>query len=254
MRDPEYRSAKVLHAASFCTDFRLEQHSILSEIAAISCPDASTLTAQLDKLNIYSQGDFFRPHIDTPHGTSMIGSLIVCLPCPHQGGALVVTHAGSSVSYDWESSLQSQPEAIHWAFLYSDVQHEVQPVTAGHRLTLTYHIFAQQAKQLPKPSLDLAAMPLGQALQKAITSPDFMSEGGMLGFSCQHLYPHTGKGFTALMLKGADRLVMQTAAALQLKAALKPVWKGEGCVLYLGQSCLASSWLGMFKILVGRLL
>ena len=94
VRDPEYRSAKVLHASSFFTDFRLEQHSILSEIAAIACPNASALTAQLDKLNVYSQGDFFRPHIDTPHGDTMVGSLVVCLPCPHQGGALSISHAG----------------------------------------------------------------------------------------------------------------------------------------------------------------
>ena len=126
-----------------------------------------------------------------------------------------------------EDSLQSQPGAVHWAFLFSDVQHEVQPVTQGHRLTLTYHVFASPAEQPPKPALDLAAMPLGQALHKALADPDFLPEGGELGFACAHLYPHTGKGFTAQLLKGADRLVLQTAAALQLPAVLRPVWKSD---------------------------
>ena len=40
---------------------------------------------------------------------------------------------------------------------------------------------------------------------------------------------HTGKGFSDQLLKGADRLVMQTAAALQLNPSLQPVWKTDYC-------------------------
>ena len=96
------------------------------------------------------------------------------------------------MTYDWGSSPQPQPQAVHWAFLFSDVQHEVQPVTKGHRLTLTYHIHASPAEQPPQPSLSLTAMPLGQALHRALKDLDFLPQGGKLGFACRHLYPHTG--------------------------------------------------------------
>ena len=49
------------------------------------------------QLNVYAEGDFFKAHIDTPHGTDMLGSLVVCLPCAHTGGALLVKHLGQEV-------------------------------------------------------------------------------------------------------------------------------------------------------------
>lgn len=41
-------------------------------------------------MNIYQKGGFFKSHVDTPKGGNMIGSLVICLPCPHKGGALEV--------------------------------------------------------------------------------------------------------------------------------------------------------------------
>ena len=49
------------------------------------------------QLNVYCEGDFFKSHIDTPHGTDMLGTLILCLPSPHTGGALTVKHNGQEV-------------------------------------------------------------------------------------------------------------------------------------------------------------
>ena len=51
------------------------------------------------QLNVYAEGDFFKAHIDTPHGTDMLGSLVVCLPCAHTGGALLVKHLGQEVRW-----------------------------------------------------------------------------------------------------------------------------------------------------------
>jgi hypothetical protein len=37
------------------------------------------------KLNVYGKGGFFKPHVDTPvHPSLMVGTLVVCLPTPHQ--------------------------------------------------------------------------------------------------------------------------------------------------------------------------
>ena len=46
------------------------------------------------KLNVYSKGGFFKPHVDTPSGNEMIGTLVLCLPSPHRGGELCVNHDG----------------------------------------------------------------------------------------------------------------------------------------------------------------
>jgi hypothetical protein len=54
----------------------------------------------------------FRAHVDTPRSGQQFGSLVVCLPSTHQGGALVVRHADRSVTYDWSSTDEDAP-AIH---------------------------------------------------------------------------------------------------------------------------------------------
>src|SRR3984893_16995572 len=41
-------------------------------------PDA--LTAELYNLNVYGRGGHFVPHKDTPRGSDMLGTLVVCLP------------------------------------------------------------------------------------------------------------------------------------------------------------------------------
>ena len=45
------------------------------------------------KVNVYGPGGFFKQHKDTPYDPQgMIGSVVICLPSPHKGGELKVTH------------------------------------------------------------------------------------------------------------------------------------------------------------------
>lgn len=66
---------------------------------------------------------------------------MVSLPSYHQGGQLVVGSPGQSLVFDWSTIDTTQPAEIKWAAFYSDCQHEVHEVTAGHRITLTYNLF-----------------------------------------------------------------------------------------------------------------
>ena len=116
--DPSYRSAKMLPESRFVTDLCVTR--VLDSIAALVGTAASSLTASLDKvrplaaaacpwsrvcdltccgvqLNVYSEGNFFKVHLDTPRSEHMLGSLVVCLPCAHSGGALIVKHQGQQV-------------------------------------------------------------------------------------------------------------------------------------------------------------
>jgi hypothetical protein len=115
--------------------------------------------AELYKLNIYSkylifvhpylvlcccldEGSFFKPHVDTPRSEKMFGSLVVVFPTPHEGGALFLRHHGHEWIFDSAKALAAveQPTIGYVAF-FSDVEHEVAPVTSGHRITLTYNLY-----------------------------------------------------------------------------------------------------------------
>lgn len=99
------------------------------------------------KLNVYSEGGFFKPHVDSPSGDDMVGTLVICLPSPHKGGELCVNHDGLQHVFDF-SQHSGDRSRIQWAAFYSDCLHEVKPVLDGQRITVTYKITL--------PSLDLS--------------------------------------------------------------------------------------------------
>ena len=55
------------------------------------------------KVNVYSEGGFFKPHADSPSGDEMIGTLVLCLPSPHKGGELCVSHDGLEHVFDFSN-------------------------------------------------------------------------------------------------------------------------------------------------------
>ena len=71
----------------------------------------------------------------------MFGSLVVCLPTQLSGGALVTRHHGREVRFDWSSTVENPKKMVSWAVFFSGVEHEVLPVTEGHRITLTYNLY-----------------------------------------------------------------------------------------------------------------
>lgn len=121
-------------------------------------------------LQIYSgQNGKFKSHVDTPRSPFQFGSLVVCLPVEHTGGQLRVGHKEEEMTFDWSNRREDQHAAnIRWAAFYSDCQHEVLEVTSGHRLTLTYNLYAVQgAGRLTGVSrtLNPANLPLFQVMK-----------------------------------------------------------------------------------------
>ncbi|KAL0259096.1 hypothetical protein SLS55_006601 [Diplodia seriata] len=91
---------------------------------------------ELYKMLLYEQGAMFKPHRDSEKTPGMFGTLVICLPSPHEGGDVHTSHAKHSKvlkSSDCTSSIMA------W---YSDVEHEVKEVTAGYRWVLTYNLIA----------------------------------------------------------------------------------------------------------------
>ena len=89
------------------------------------------------KLLVYKEGSFFASHRDTEKIPNMFATFVVNLPSPHEGGELIISHAGQSQSYSFADSSLFEPSFV--AF-YADCYHEVKPITAGYRLYLVYNL------------------------------------------------------------------------------------------------------------------
>lgn len=98
------------------------------------------------KLLIYEAGSFFAAHRDTEKIPNMFATMVVNLPAAHQGGELIISHAGQSKRYSFADS--SLFAATFVAF-YADCYHEVKPVTSGYRLSLIYNLAITNRAQQP---------------------------------------------------------------------------------------------------------
>lgn len=141
----------------------------------------------------------FRPHVDTPRSLQQIGSLVVSLPCDHKGGALLVRHGGKSQTFDWstpeeDAEYGSKTPLIQWAAFYSDCEHEVLEVTAGHRVTLTYNLYAVRGHGMltgQNPVLDCTSLHFYKEARDALANPQYIENGkqkSSQGFRARLLY------------------------------------------------------------------
>jgi hypothetical protein len=131
---------------------------------------------------------------------------------------------------------------VHWAAFYSDVDHEIEPVTAGTRVTLTW-LLRRATAGAPIPREPAASeADLEAELASALANPRFLPSGGLLGIPCTHLYaaasgrrPFAGalSKARAATLKGRDRLVALAALRAGLRARFRP---------YLFETCGEESW------------
>src|SRR5256885_854583 len=98
------------------------------------------------KLLVYEEGSFFASHRDTEKIPNMFATLVVNLPSEHEGGELIISHAGQSQRYSFADSSLFAPRFV--AF-YADCYHEVQPITSGYRLCLVYNLAIANRKKQP---------------------------------------------------------------------------------------------------------
>ena len=168
---------------------------ILEHIRRELAPQVSdALTAELYNLNVYGTGGHFVPHKDTPRGSDMLGTLVVCLPAQFSNGALVIKHRGVFQTYDWGEAIreQTEPTRIHWAAFFGDVDHQIERVWGGLRVTLTYLIRCSGAKvartAVPGGGHEAPNILVRQELRALLDDRRFLTRGGTLAFPCSHLY------------------------------------------------------------------
>lgn len=122
---------------------------------------------------------FFKSHVDTPRSDKQFGSLVVSLPCHHEGGQLVVRHADHEAVFDWSTS-KVQKDAVCWAAFYSDCEHEVKEMVEGSRVTLTYNLYSAPGlgNMAGKcPAMDVNTLALYHKVKEALGNPEFMAKG-----------------------------------------------------------------------------
>ncbi|KAI1768080.1 hypothetical protein GGR53DRAFT_525222, partial [Hypoxylon sp. FL1150] len=111
--------------------------------ASLISKDAGTNLGMSDimidpyKLLLYEEGSFFKPHKDSEKVPGMIGTLVICLPSKHQGGDVYLSHAGRKYVFNTDRASEFSLTSLSW---FSDVTHEIKPLTSGYRLVLTYNI------------------------------------------------------------------------------------------------------------------
>lgn len=126
----------------------------------------------------------------------MFGTLVISLPSAHQGGELVVKHCGEKQVFKTSAVAQS------WASWYSDVEHEVLPVTSGYRWVLTYNLAIDPAQ--PRPS---AALRRSESKSLNQTLKHWLAEGQSRKQKCvYHVLDHdyTEANTSLKALKGHD--------------------------------------------------
>src|SRR5262249_1900733 len=165
-------------------NFDPESAGLLKKIQRGLVPhDPSPISAELSSVNVYTSGGHFAPHKDTPRGNDMFGTLVVCLPSQFGNGKFVLTHRGIVQKFDWGSAISAQKVAkqLHWAAFFGDVDHQIERIWSGARVTLTYLLRRGAGGE---PSLELASEDLAPRVQEAwrglLAGRRFLPWGGKL--------------------------------------------------------------------------
>jgi len=121
-------------------------------------------------LNIYSEGGHFTAHKDSSRvdPERYLGTLIVALHSAHTGGELYVRNEGQETVYDFSQG-STDPNIVQFAAFIGDCEHEVKPVTSGHRVVLTYTLL--------RPAESIPVLPSGAKLISKTISETYIPQG-----------------------------------------------------------------------------
>lgn len=240
--DETYRKAGKLDTTMFASLFKVADCGLINAIHNGLLRDGmeatKQITCELYKLNVYGKGSFFKPHQDTPRSEKMFGSLVVVFPTPHEGGALVLREGGREWTFDYSAELAASKDARKIAYIafFGDIEHEVLPVTSGHRVTLTYNLYfdrppagaSAQGISVISSSMENEDAQLRAALQELLRDPALLPSGGYMAFGLRFMYPLSCDQPLQDMLphmKGGDATVVRVCQALGLEGRLKIVYE-----------------------------
>ncbi|PPQ99232.1 hypothetical protein CVT24_009251 [Panaeolus cyanescens] len=228
--DDNYRKAGKMDANDFAAQFTPLNHGVLDLIRAnlFKGEEKREIQIELYKLNVYGPGSFFKPHVDTPRGEHMFGSLVVVFPTKHEGGSLIFRQHDREWTFDSSTAVEpSDPTALKagFAIFYSDVEHEVTPVVSGYRITITYNLYlAKSSVEKPLKVENSTVLNVQRYMQTLFDNDDFLVKGGYLAFKLAQKYAVSqdtkfSDTDLKLSLKGSDRCILLALEGLGINTS-----------------------------------
>ncbi|PNP85665.1 hypothetical protein FNYG_00721 [Fusarium nygamai] len=157
------------------------------------------LRADPHRLLLYEPGSFFQTHSDSEKEQDIIGTLVICLPSQHEGGDVCLSFESQKHRLSTAKNSEFDLTAMSW---YSNVTHEVERLTSGYRLVLTYKLFASGEDKISTSTFSQHTIGLKPMLVKFRT--DFGAVEKPL-YPLEHLY--TKPSLCLKDPKGRDRSV-----------------------------------------------
>ena len=162
----------------------------------------------------------------------MIGTLVVTLPSSFRGGEMTVEQHGEVMAFRGSRS------DVQLVAFYADCRHEVQRVTGGARVVLTYNLLTKGIAAAMPPQVESHTLDaLADALQRHFETPLARRFGrepappDRLVYLLDHEY--TARGLRWDLLKGAD-----AARASALRTAAERL----DCEVFLAQANVHEIW------------
>ncbi|MEP6860469.1 MAG: 2OG-Fe(II) oxygenase [Deltaproteobacteria bacterium] len=141
--DAKVRSTLRLRARGAAKIGGLELARIVERIEEAFALDSHIDATLLDVL-IYPPGGKFIRHKDTPRDPRQLGTLLVEVQVAHRGGDLVLAEGDDEHRVAWGMP-GSGPR---WVAFYGDVDHSVEEVESGTRVTLAYTLTASDRPRI----------------------------------------------------------------------------------------------------------
>ena len=94
----------------------------------------------------------------------MYATVVVLLPSVYEGSEVHVSHAGVEKVFDFSAQSKFATALLAW---FTDVTHDVKPVTSGYRLALSYNLIhtAPHATLPSVPAPDRSSAELRRVLE-----------------------------------------------------------------------------------------
>ena len=204
--DAKVRSALRVRARGSATIGGLDIGEIVAHVEDAFATDVHLEATLLDIL-VYEPGGKFVRHKDTPRDPRQLGTLLVEVPVPHRGGELVLVEGDAEHRIAWGEWASGS----RWVAFYGDVDHTVEAVETGTRVTLAYTL---RTTDRPRTDATLAAhLDTIADATIALLSDPARPASGTLVVPCERLVVASNERtepLTRAMLRGSDVAIART--------------------------------------------
>lgn len=129
----------------------------------------------------------------------MFASIIAVLPSFFTGGDAHVSHGGLKMMFDSSTFSLTQTTVLAW---YTDVMHEIKPITSGYRLALSYNAIHTTTSLRPALLTNTDSIESLRHILISWKQSDAASEPEKLVYLLDHKYSYANISGSAL--KGSD--------------------------------------------------